>query len=73
MHGNEYTIEYLSNVVANDIPKLTKRIKASIKCAIESRLATDPIGIRKPLQYSLKRYRRIRISDYWIAHRIIPK
>ena len=73
MPGNEYTIEYLADVVENDIPKLPKRIKASIKRAIESPLATDPIGFGKPLQYSLKGYRRIRVGDYRIVYRIIPE
>ena len=45
MPGNEYTIEYLADVVENHIPKLPKRKKASIKRAIESRLATDPMSL----------------------------
>ena len=73
MPGSEYTIEYLVDVVENDISKLPKRIKASIERAIESRLATDPIGFGKPLQYSLKGYRRIRIGDYRIVYRIVSE
>lgn len=41
-----------------------------IKTAIESRLAVDPIGMGKPLRYSLKGHRRLRVSDYRIVYRI---
>ena len=44
--------------------------KGLIKKAIENRLTTDPIGFGKPLRYSLKGYRRLRVSDYRIVYRI---
>lgn len=71
MHGNNtYYIEYLESVVNDDIPLLPKKIKASIKNAIEERLMTDPIGFGKPLRYSLKGHRRLRVGDYRIVYRI---
>jgi mRNA-degrading endonuclease RelE of RelBE toxin-antitoxin system len=33
----------------------------------------DPIGLGKPLRYSLKGHRRIRIGDYRIVYRVEPK
>jgi mRNA interferase RelE/StbE len=65
-----YLIEYLETVVKNDIPDLPKTARAMIKKAIEERLMIDPIGFGKPLRYSLKGHRRLRVSDYRIVYRI---
>lgn len=67
LHGNKiYQIEYLISVVEDDIPLLPKRIKSTIKKAIEERLMLDPIGFGKPLRYSLRGHRRLRAGDYRI-------
>ncbi|MCF7799605.1 type II toxin-antitoxin system RelE/ParE family toxin [Candidatus Babeliales bacterium] len=69
--GNkEYKIEYLTCVTKIDIPKLPKKIKSIIKKAIEERLTVDPVGLGKPLRYSLKGHRRLRVGDYRIVYRI---
>lgn len=68
--NNSYEIEYLKIIVENDIPALPKAIKLSIKKAIEERLMLDPIGFGKPLRYSLKGHRRLRVGDYRIVYRI---
>lgn len=74
MHGNSiYRIEYLSTVVDDDIPLLPKRFKEAIKSAIEEKLMTDPVGFGKPLRYSLKGHRRLRVGDYRIVYRIDPR
>ena len=71
MPGNRaYAIEYLETVTKYDIPNLPKRIKSVIKRAIEERLMVDPIGFGKPLRYSLKGHRRLRVSDYRVVYRI---
>ena len=71
--GNKlYSIEYLEDVVENDIPSLPKSAKGMIKKAIEERLMIDPLGFGKPLRYSLKGHRRLRISDYRVIYRIHP-
>ena len=73
-HGNNnYTVEYLESVVIKDIPRLPKSARKMIKKAIESRLMFDPIGFGKPLRYSLKGHRRLRVSDYRIVYRIEPE
>ena len=33
----------------------------------------DPISFGKPLKYSLKGYRRLRVSDYRVVYRIEPQ
>jgi len=68
--NNAYQVEYLKSVIEEDIPLLPKKIKATIKKAIEERLMTDPIGFGKPLRYSLKGHRRLRVGDYRIVYRI---
>ena len=71
MPGNKpYIIEYLETVVEDDIPNLPKSAKIMIKRAIEERLKLDPIGFGKPLRYSLKGHRRLRVSDYRVVYRI---
>ena len=56
--------------VKKHIPNLSPRVKALIKRAIKERLMIDPIGFGKPLRYSLKGHRRLRVSDYRIVYRI---
>jgi addiction module RelE/StbE family toxin len=71
MHGSElFGIEYLSSVIKEDIPALPKAIRSTIKKAIEERLSVDPIAFGKPLRYSLKGHRRLRVSDYRIVYRV---
>jgi mRNA interferase RelE/StbE len=69
--GNKsYKIEYLDNVVSEDIPALPKTMRELIKRAIETRLTVEPIGLGKPLRYSFVGHRRIRVGDYRIVYRV---
>jgi mRNA interferase RelE/StbE len=69
--GNDiFQIEYLDTVVDDDIPALPKTVRDRIKRAIETRLAMDPVGLGKPLRYSFKGHRRIRVGDYRIIYRV---
>lgn len=71
MPGNKlYTVFYLKTVIDDDIPALHKTAQKIIKRAIEERLMVDPIGFGKPLRYSLKGHRRLRVSDYRVVYRI---
>lgn len=71
MSGSKlYRIEYLESVVNDDIPDLSTSAKQLIQKAIEERLMVDPIGFGKPLRYSLKGHRRLRVSDYRVVYRI---
>ena len=73
MPGNKlYEIHYLDSVVKEDIPNLATSAKELIRRAIEERLMIDPVGFGKPLRYSLKGHRRLRVSDYRIVYRIDP-
>lgn len=65
-----YVIRYQQEVVSKHIPALDPTIRTLIKRAIEERLMADPIGFGKPLRYSLKGHRRLRVGDYRIIYRI---
>ncbi len=65
-----YNIVYSDQVISRDIPKLSSPIKALIKSAIEKKLLSDPIKFGKPLRYSLKGCRSLRIGDYRVIYQI---
>ena len=71
--NNSYQIEYLDSVVKEDIPNLPKTVRETIKRAIEERLMIDPLGFGKPLRYSFKGHRRLRVGDYRIVYRKTAK
>lgn len=71
MSGSKiFSIEYLASVVKEDIPDLPTSVSKVIKKAIEERLKVDPVGFGKPLRYSLKGHRRLRVGNYRIVYRI---
>ena len=65
-----YKIEYLESVISKDIPTISKSNCKQIKRAIEERLTTNPIEYGKPLRYSLKGCRRLRVGDYRVVYKI---
>lgn len=68
-----YEVEYLKVVVKDDILSLPIKIRNIIKKAIEERLFSDPIAFGKPLRYSLKGHRRLRVGNYRVVYRIAGK
>jgi mRNA interferase RelE/StbE len=67
-----YRVEYLQGVVEEDIPALPKSAKRQIRRAIETELTAHPFELGKPLRYSLRGARRLRIGDYRVIYRIEP-
>lgn len=65
-----YSVSYLEEVVQKHIPALPITARKVIKKAIEERLMKDPIGFGKPLRYSLRGHRRLRVGDYRVIYRI---
>lgn len=65
-----YKILYLEPVVKKHLPKLSNSIKLLIKKSIENKLMKDPIKFGKPLKYSLKAHRRLRVGEYRILYKI---
>lgn len=64
-----YKIEYVESV-KEDLSTIPKTHKIQIKKTIEKKLTTNPIEFGKPLQYSLKGLRRLRVGDYRIIFQI---
>ena len=65
-----YTIEYLDDVIKHDIPALPGKQKEQIKRAIVERLGENPVAYGKPMRYSFKGHRRLRVGDWRVIYRI---
>ena len=64
-----YSVQYLDSV-KEDVRGLPKSIKEKLRKAIEKKLMLNPIEFGKPLHYSLKGLRRLRVEDYRIIYQI---
>ncbi len=67
-----YKILYHESI-KDDLSSISKSDKLNIRKAIEKKLATNPIEFGKPLQYSLKGLRRLRVGDHRIIFQIDEK
>jgi mRNA interferase RelE/StbE len=67
------TIFYLEEVVRSDIPALDDPTRRLIKAAIEEKLSTNPVEFGKPLQYSLKGCRRLRVGDWRVIYLLVGR
>ena len=67
-----YRVEYLESVIREDITALSKSAKEQVRRAIERKLATHPVEFGKPLRYSFKVARRLRVGDWRVIYRIEP-
>lgn len=65
-----FEIRYHEAVVSQDIPKLSREWRDTIRRAIEKKLTTNPEVFGKPLRHSLKGYRKLRVEDYRVVFRI---
>ena len=65
-----FQIIYQSEVVKIDIPAIPKKLKETIKTAIEERLTFEPEKFGKPLRKSLAGYRKLRVGNFRIIFRI---
>jgi len=61
-----YTVTYHSKV-AEDIKGLSAAAKRQIKTAIEDKLMSEPTLFGKPLQFSLKGLRSLRVGNYRVV------
>ena len=69
----KFQIEYQEAVVKQHIPRLSSKDKLLIKQSIENKLKFDPVSFGKPLRYSMKGHRRLRVGDYRVVYKIIIK
>ncbi|MDB5037465.1 MAG: type toxin-antitoxin system RelE/ParE family toxin [Bacteriovoracaceae bacterium] len=65
-----YSIFYAPNVVEREISKLPSGIRAKLKSAIDKKLTLDPIAFGKPLRYSLRGARRLRVDDFRVIYKV---
>lgn len=70
MEKTKYLIEYDEDI-EDKLRELPKPVREMIRKAIEKKLTADPITFGKPLRYSLKGYRRLRVGNYRVIYRII--
>ena len=59
-------------LIDDDIPALPKSAKRQVRRAIETKLSAHPFELGKPLRYSLRGARRLRVGDYRVIYRIEP-
>ena len=67
-----YRIEYLESIVRHDIPILSATAKRQIRAAIDLKLGSHPVEFGKPLRYSFKGARRLRVGDDRVIYTIEP-
>jgi mRNA interferase RelE/StbE len=67
-----YRIVYLESVVRHDIPGLSASAKRRIRKAIEQKLGSHPVEFGKPLRYSFRGARRLRVGHYRVIYAIEP-
>ncbi len=65
-----YKIFYDLGSKKKDYERIPPAIRDIIRKAIEKKLTVDPINFGKPLRYSLKGYRRLRVGDYRVIYKI---
>ena len=65
-----FEVKYLPEVVKKQIPKLSLANRQRIQKTIEKKLSIDPIAYGRPLKYSLKGLRRLRVDDFRVIYRI---
>lgn len=65
-----YKILYDLGSKKKDFDKIPPAIREIIRKAIEKKLTVDPLNFGKPLRYSLKGYRRLRVADYRVIYKV---
>ncbi len=70
MERPTFTIEFIDQEALDQFQALPKSIQKTLGKAIKERLEIDPVSFGKPLRYSLKGHRRLRVGSYRIVFRI---
>ncbi len=65
-----YKVFYDLGSKKKDYERIPPAIREIIRKAIEKKLTVDPLNFGKPLRYSLKGYRRLRVGDYRVIYRV---
>lgn len=70
MERTRFVIEFIDKDALDQFKSLPKAIQKILATAMRNRLEVDPVSFGKPLRYSLKGHRRLRVGDYKIVYRI---
>lgn len=65
-----FEIRYHDRVVSEDLPRLPSAMRSRVRAAIEQRLVVDPVSYGRPLRYSLRGHRRLRVGDWRVVYRV---
>jgi len=68
-----FELKYHPDIKSDDIPRLDAKMKARIKKAIETRLATAPHQYGEPLRKTLYGYWKMRVGDYRVVFKIVSE
>ena len=68
--GVVFDVFYHELVVKKDIPVIAPNERTIIKKIIEEKLTFRPEVFGKPLRYSLRGYRKLRVGDWRVIFRI---
>src|SRR5579862_8061300 len=70
MERTKFIIEFIDQDAFDQFRSLPKATQKTLGKAMRERLEVDPVSFGKPLRYSLKGHRRLRVGDYRIVYRI---
>lgn len=70
MERTRFSIEFADQTVLDEIRKLPKSVQIMISKAMQERLQVDPLSYGKPLRYSWRGHRSLRVSNYRIIYRV---
>lgn len=70
MGRTRFVIEFIDQDALDQFKALPKAAQKILGTAMRDRLEIDPVRFGKPLRYSLKGHRRLRVGDYRIVYRI---
>lgn len=70
MERIRFNVVFADEEVLNEIRALPKNIQILIATAMKERLAVAPLSYGKPLRYSWKGHRSLRVSNYRIIYRV---
>jgi mRNA interferase RelE/StbE len=56
--------------IAKDLERIPQNIREMIRRAITERLLNNPEAVSQPLKRNLKGYRKLRVGDYRVIHKI---
>jgi len=70
MGRTTFTIEFIDQKALDQFKALPNATQRILGKAIKERLEIDPVSFGKPLRYSLKGHRRLRVGSYRIVYRI---